>query len=219
MPDCASPAARPGPAGRRRAQGGTRTRWQGAGSPGVCRPPCGCPRGSVPPLPCLTPPGQSCSPHLHPLRCPQDPPRPASSGEVPAGAHLPGWSSALQGRHQRGGTARVTVTAKRRAGAPPQTPRGCTAPCTAGPAVGVPFAVPPEAVAAPKGLGWAQPLVFLRKTKAFLEIKLETRQLVAGSDLFGAVEGCHACVLGCCTLQACMCVVRDFWIVDPRMQR
>lgn len=148
---------------------------------------------------------RSCFPRLHLPRYPQGPPRLASSGEVPAGAHLPwpgwwpvpGWSSALQGRHQRGGTVRVTVTvtvtAGCWAGAPHRTPRGCTAPCTAGPTVGVPFTVPPEAVAARGGLGWAQPLIFFRKTKAFLEIKLETRQLVAGSDLFGAVEGCHAC--------------------------
>lgn len=132
----------------------------------------------------------SCFPRLHPLRCPQEPLRLASSAHLPW--LVPGWSSALQGRHQRGGTVRVTVTAKRRAGAPHQTPRGCTAPCTAGPTVEVPFAVPPEAMVAPKGLGWAQPLVFFRKTKAFLEIKLETRQLVASSDLFGAVERCYA---------------------------
>lgn len=222
MLDCASSAAHPGPADGRRAQGGTRTRCQGAGSPGVCWPPeppwvptrvgatiaapepLAAPGGDARPARVPGSVGRcrrSCFPRLHLPRYPQGPPRLTSSGEVPAGAHLPwpgwwpvpGWSSALQGRHQRGGTVRVTVTAGRWAGAPHRTPRGCTAPCTAGPTVGVPFTVPPEAVAARGGLGWAQPLIFFRKTKAFLEIKLETRQLVAGSDLFGAVEGCHAC--------------------------
>lgn len=220
MLDCASSAAHPGPptgAEPREGPGPAVRALAALGCAGLPEPPWVPTRvGATTAMPDpLAAPGRdarpawvpgsvgrcrgSCFPRLHLLRRPQGPPRLASSGEVQAGAHLPwlvpGWSSALQGRHQRGGTVRVTVTAtaKRRARALHQTPRGCTAPCTAGPAVGVPFTVPPEAVAAPKGLGWPQPLVFFRKTKAFLEIKLETRQLVAGSDLFGAVERCHAC--------------------------
>lgn len=99
----------------------------------------------------------------------------------------------------------VMVTARCWAGAPCGTLGVAQPRWMAGPTVGVPFVIPPEAMATRVGLGQAQPSVFFGKTKAFLEIKLKTRQPAAGGDLFSAMEGCHACASMLCSPGLDMC--------------